>query len=93
MENESSNKTAEPPVVVELRELVAEAKQGNADVLPRIRRILDAHPEIQQHYGDLAGTVEGKWISMLAGDDACVRESLKRRVNEWRNLLRWWAGG
>ena len=84
MEDESSSMTAELPVVAQLRVLVAEAKLGHAEVLPQIRRILHANPQIARHFGNLAGQVEAKWIDLLAGEDACVRESLTRRVNEWR---------
>ena len=87
MDDESSIKTAEPPAVVQLRVLVAEAKLGNAEVLPQIRRILHAHPKLGKHFGDLAGQVEAKWIGMLAGNDPCVRESLVRRVDELRAEL------
>ena len=88
MEDEFSSKTTEPSVVAQLKALVAEAKQGHAEVLPQIRRLLHAHPQIRKHLGNLAGQVEAKWIGLLAGEDACVRESLIRRVNEWRLKLR-----
>lgn len=73
--------------MAQLRGLVAEAKRGNAEVLPQIRRILHANPQIARHFGDLAGQVEAKWIGMLAGNDSCVRESLARRVDELRAEL------
>jgi len=87
MEDESSSQIAEPPVVTRLKGLVAEAKQGHVKVLPQIRRLLHAHPQLEQHFGDLAGQVEAKWIDLLAGEDACIRESLTRRVNQWRSEL------
>lgn len=84
MEGESSSKTAEQAVVAQLQELVAEAKRGNPEVLPQIRQLLQEHPQLGQHFGDLAGQVEAKWIGLLAGEDAGVRESLTRRVTELR---------
>jgi len=74
---ESSGNPTES-VLGALRELVAEAKQGNAEVLPELKRLLDRYPEVWRHYGDMAKHVESKWLDMIAGDDAAVRESLER---------------
>ena len=89
-------------ILAQLKELVAEAKSGNPEVLPQIRQILKKFPALAQHFGDLSGHVESKWIGLMAGDDACVRESIAMRVDElrlscwetthrrWRDC--WWSG-
>ena len=87
MESEPSSKTAEQAVVAQLQELVAEAKRGNPKILPKIRQFLREHPQLGQHFGNLAGQVEAKWIGLLAGKNAVIRESLTRRVNELRLKL------
>ena len=87
MGEDTSNDTAQSLVIDRLRTIVAEAKQGKAEALPRLRQRLDDHPEIWRHYGDLDVQVTAKWIGLLAGDDCCVHESLKRRVDAWRTEL------
>lgn len=77
----------EMPTKRELHALVTRAKQGDASALPRIRAILDHHPEIWETVGDLARYVEAAWIDLIAGDDALVRESMKRQACEWRAAL------
>jgi hypothetical protein len=59
VQNEFSKHQTES-VLAGLGQLVDEAKLGNADVLPEIRRILDQYPEIWRHYGDLAKHTENK---------------------------------
>ena len=74
-------------ILAHLKELVTEAKSGNPEVLSQIRQILDRYPALWQHYGDLSGHVESKWIGLMAGDDVCVRESIAMRVDELRAQL------
>ena len=82
-----SNKTTEQIVIEQISSVVRDAKRGEAGVLPRLRQLLDDHPEIWRHYGDLSAHVEAKWLDLLAGDDACVRESLVRRAGELRQEI------
>ena len=74
-------------ILAQLKELVAEAKSGNPEGLPQIRQILKTYPALARHYGDLSGHVESKWITRLAGDNACVKESIVIRVDELRSEL------
>lgn len=84
MGEESSKNLNEHLVLDHLNAVVAEAKLGNAEVLPELRDLLDEHPEIWRHYGDLSGQVTAKWLDLLAGDDVLIRESVFRQVNELR---------
>src|SRR5208283_4769473 len=84
---QSVSPPAEPPFLVELRALVKQAEAGDATVLPRLRQLLDEHPEIWHHVGDVAGIVERAWIGLLAGDDALAVESMKRTIAEMRSDL------
>ena len=56
-------------------------------MLPRLRQLLDDHPEIWQRIGDLAGLVERAWIGVMAADDRLVVESMKRKIEEMRSDL------
>jgi hypothetical protein len=84
MADESSNQPPEPAVVCQLRDLVRLAQGGDASALPRIREILDAHPEIWGHAGDIAAMAERTWIAVLATRDPVVVESMRRTVAEIR---------
>jgi hypothetical protein len=81
MDAEPSGTTpAEPRVSAELRVLVQSAQAGNPAALPHIRRILDEHPEVWRHVGDLATLAERAWIAVLAADHPVAVESMKRTV-------------
>lgn len=87
MDKPRSRQDDVPTILAQLNELVREAKSGNAEALPQIRQILNEYPALWQHYGDLPRHVESKWIGLLAGDDACLRESIAMRVDELRSEL------
>lgn len=67
--------------------LVERAMRSDASVLPRIRALLDRHPEIWSHVGDAARYVEAAWLDRMAGDDALVRESILRQADQLRQDL------
>lgn len=64
----------------ELRELLGRAEQGDRTVLPALRRLLDAAPDLWKHCGDVARQSEALWIDLIAGRDLLVRESPTRLV-------------
>src|SRR4051794_11835823 len=74
----------EPPVAVELRALVQQAQGGDPTALPRIRQILDDHPEVWQHLGDLSALAERAWITVLSADHPLAVEAMKRTVQQMR---------
>jgi hypothetical protein len=76
-----------PPVFDQLRALGEQAQKGDATVLPMIREILDTRPEIWRHYGNLSVIAEQAWISVVAGKDPAVAESIRRTVQEMRAEL------
>src|SRR5688500_1236159 len=82
--------TPAPHVLREIQELVAKAKNGDQQVVPRLRQLLDAHPCIWQHCGDLAAQAEMAWIALIAGPDLYLRECLLRQTTSLREEL---AGG
>jgi hypothetical protein len=86
MDSESSNDQTHS-ILARLRQLVEEAKQGNTNVLPELKKTLDQYPEIWRHYGDLAKHTEIKWLDLIAGNDACVRESVARTSRELKGEL------
>ena len=92
MPNASSKPATESPID-RLRVLVTEAKKGDADVVPEIRKILDQHPKIWRNLGDLSSCVELQWLDLVVGDDVSLHESLSRRVHELRKEILGEDGG
>ena len=76
-----------PPVVAELRALVQQAKAGDVSILPKLRAILDEHPEIWQHAGDLEKVVVRAWVELLAGGDPLGAEAVRRKADQLRAEL------
>jgi hypothetical protein len=72
---------------LELKALVERAKHGDPSVLPRIRAILDGHEEAWHHMGMASRYVEALHLDVLAGDDALVRESIRRQADQLRRDL------
>src|SRR5262245_20500233 len=77
----------EPAVVGELRALAQRAQAGDAAALPRLREVLDGHPEVWRHVGDLAAVAERAWVDVLAGTNPLAAESLGRSAAEMKAEL------
>src|SRR4051812_41449613 len=67
-------------IVVELRRVTDRAIRGDATAVARLRQILDDYPAIWEYYGDLARHARLAWISLAAGNDLHLRESLARKA-------------
>lgn len=68
------------PAVAELRAVVARARRGDHDAMPRLRELLDAHPEIFHKFGDIAQHAQAAWVRLAAGSDLALAEALRRRL-------------
>jgi len=71
-------------VIRELNDLVTKARAGDQSVLPQLHQALDQNPQLWQHFGGLADHVANEWITLLAGSDLAVRESLSRKAKALR---------
>jgi hypothetical protein len=79
-----------PPEFV--RELVRRGQNGDASALPLLRHLLDADPELWRRHGDLARHAEDAWLTLIAGEDLLLRESISRKLMELKaDLLSWGA--
>ena len=81
---EQCNPLPEPPGLTEIRTLVQRARRGDAGVLPRLRQILDEHPEVWQVLGDLEKVVVRAWAGLLGGEDPLATESIRRKAEKLR---------
>ena len=68
----------------ELRDLVGRAEAGDASVLPQIRGLLDAHPHVADHFGDVAKVAVELWISVYAGSNPLVADATRGKMLVWR---------
>ena len=74
------------PSVTPLQATVELARRGVREILPRLRQMLDEHPELVQHYGDLARRTQQAWLELF-GDNLCVKESAARQLEALRQEL------
>ena len=81
------NPAPPPDQLAEIREVVGRAKRGDAAAVPRLRELLDGHPDLWVKYGDLAAQVEGVWIGLASGDNLRMRESVTRYAAKLRAEL------
>ncbi len=80
---------ASPPVLdhaTRLRGLVERANDGDDAALADLQAMLDAHPEIWKHCGDLGRLAEEQWLDALCAD-ALGRESIRRHVHQFKAQL------
>src|SRR4051812_21781185 len=71
----------------ELRRVLERAEQGDHSVLPALRKLLDANPQAWQSWGDLAMQAEAAWVSLAAGPNLVLKESLTRKLAALRAYL------
>jgi hypothetical protein len=71
----------------EIRTVLTRARDGDVEALPRLRELLDHHPEIWAVYGDAAFHARAAWIDVIGGADLALKESLGRKAAAMRNEL------
>ena len=60
----------------DLRQLVQRAERGDESALPELRRLLDREPGLWHFAGDLSRIAEAAMISVAAGNNLLLKESL-----------------
>jgi hypothetical protein len=70
-----------------IAELVRRAQHGDESTVTILRHLLDANPEVWRKHGDLAKHAEEAWLSLAAGPDLIIRESLSRKLDELKAEL------
>ena len=68
-------------------ELVKAARQGDRSVIPALRRMLRANPDLAKNNGDLASQTQIHWIDLIAGKDLYRRECLLMKMAELKREL------
>ncbi len=62
------------------KEMVKAARNGDRSVMPALRKIMWANPELVMSNGDLANRAVIHWIELIAGRDLFYREALIMNV-------------
>lgn len=76
-----------PAALDGLRALVEKARSGDESALPEIREHLDIHPELWEHYGDLAAHASRAWVETIAGNNIHFREAILKKAASMRDEL------
>ena len=76
-----------PDALTDLRTVVSRARAGDASVVPQLRAVLDDHPALVRHYGDLARQTEAAWITLAAGSNLYLKETVSRAAEAQRAEL------
>ena len=71
----------------EIRSVLTRARDGDVEALPRLRELLDHHPQIWAVYGDAASHARAAWIDVIGGADLALKEALGRKAAAMRNEL------
>lgn len=77
----------DPDELAKLHALLKQAEQGDRSVVPDLRKVLDAHPEIWEVYGDLARQAQESWLQLAAGTNLFLHESFGRKVEALKGKL------
>jgi hypothetical protein len=73
--------------LLQLQALVQRGMQGDREVLPTLRTLLDTQPALWTEVGTLITEVEQSWLQLLTGDDLVTREVLLRQLQAWKAEL------
>ena len=71
-------------LIEQLRDLVARAETGDPTVLPQVKQMIHDHPQIVDHFGDIAKVSADLWLSLYAGTNALVAEATREKKLAWR---------
>jgi hypothetical protein len=78
---------AKKPDISPLEATIMLARRGNKKILPTLRRTLEEHPELWQHFGNLALQAQESWLQLIAGKDLYLSESLRLHLDSMRAEL------
>lgn len=66
----------------DIQPLLDRAQRGDESVLPELRRLLDEHPEIWRHAGDLARHAEQALLTLITGTDLFGQVAIRHKLAE-----------
>lgn len=81
-ERDTSARTLDMAPEDRVRTLLGRAHAGDPTVVPQLRALLDARPELWRQHGDLAQHVRTALLDFAAGKSLWAREAFERKMNE-----------
>lgn len=85
LEKKREQEDKKPPITP-LQATVELARRGVTEVVPRLRKLLDEHPELVGHYDDLARRAQYAWLQLF-GKDLLAQEGTARQLDALRHDL------
>jgi hypothetical protein len=70
-----------------LQALIGQANAGDRAALARLGRFLDVNPALWEKAGDLTALAERAWVGLIAGGDALLAESARRKLRQFKGAL------
>ena len=67
-------------LLAQLNDLNAKANAGDRQALEGLRKLLDEHPEVCRHVGNLGKIAENAWLDLIVEGDLLGREATKRQL-------------
>jgi len=87
MNEQPTEEKPDLPTEAEFKRLVAQANDGDAGAIKKLREQLDTHPEIWQRVGDLAAHAEMLMIDLISAGSKLMAESLHRTLQQMKAEL------
>ena len=78
---------AKKPALTPLEATIILARRGRKEILPKLRQVLDEHPELVSHYGSLTLQVQENWLQLIAGKDLLLAETMRRHLDTLQSEL------
>jgi hypothetical protein len=86
-EPEAETPQATEPTTMRLEAVLDLARSGRKEILPMLRQVLDKHPELWQHFGNLALQTQESWLLLISGKDLYLAESLRLHLDTMRKEM------
>ncbi len=86
-EAEQQRRAAIMAAIPPLDAMLIAARRGCKEILPKLRQTLNDHPELWQHFGNLALHTQENWLQLIAGKNLYLAESLQLHLDAMRSEL------
>lgn len=77
----------QPKEAASLQDIIALARQGRSEILPKLRKVLKQQPELWKHFGNLALQAQEAWVRLISGKDIYLAETLRHHLDAMRDEL------
>lgn len=78
----NSEPETDAAVQCQLQAVLTRARGGDASVLPQLKKILDANPELWQTQYQLISLAEQLWLDKIAGQNLLLSQSIRHYIEQ-----------